>query len=205
MGVTYAYSQCISGMGRKSLLDAEQGLHHGADLLFSGLPVTADRFLYLCGRILVHGDPNESRRQERHPSGLSEHQGGSSIPGEEHLLHGHVMGLELPKECLEFYVDLAEPFNKRGLYGRTDRSVCHVSEVAPFVCVNDAEACVRNAWIDSHHPHGSYPFEQRSASSGKIITGKGTDGGNSCKDEAVKGSQPLVRLSITSLGMSKLE
>ena len=106
MGVTDADGQGIRGVGGHPLFDAKQSLNHGADLLFARLSVTANRLLDLCGRIFVNRNPGEGSRQERHSSRLAKEQCGPGIPGEEHLLDGHVVGPELLKDVLEFRVDL---------------------------------------------------------------------------------------------------
>ena len=105
MGMADADGQGIGGMGGHPFFDAEQSLYHGADLLLARLPITANRLLDLCGRILVHGNPNEGGRQERYPSGLSQEECGTSIPREEHLLDGHVVRAEFLEEFLKVRMD----------------------------------------------------------------------------------------------------
>jgi len=160
MGVAYADGERISGMRRKGLIDTEQCLHHVADLRLAGVSVSADRFLDFRGRIFVYGNADKGGRQECHPSGLSEYQGGTGVAREKNLFHGHLAGFEFLEDGLEFPVDLGKPFDKRGLCRRVDRSVRHMCEPAPLVRVDDAETCVCESRIDPHDPHDSYPFEQ---------------------------------------------
>jgi hypothetical protein len=116
--------------GARSDGESEPGPDEAGDLGFRGASVAHDRALYLGGGILVDGEPRLGGREQDHPSGLPDAQGGAGVPADERGLERHLVGAVFQEEPSEPPVESAQAV-ARGRPARIDPESPRRDELRP--------------------------------------------------------------------------